>query len=87
MLYTLMLDSHGSTDPCKLDRDFHTLEGLFDFLFDLSPDEGEFGYFVVHTTTESYFCDNMESLETLLNRYDPFYFERFIIFLVEGNEQ
>jgi hypothetical protein len=82
-----MLDSHGSTDPCELDRDFHTLEGLFDFLFDLSPDGEEIDYFVVHTSTESFFCSDMQSLEVLLNRYDPFYFERFVIYIVEGGEQ
>jgi hypothetical protein len=82
-----MLDSRDSAEPSKLDRDFETVEGLFDFLFDLSPSGEEIDYFVVHTSTESYFCHDMGSLETLLNRYDPFYFERFVIYIVEGGEQ
>jgi hypothetical protein len=86
MLYTLMVDDpHASTDACDLDREFWTLQGLMDYIYDLSPDGAEIEYFVVHTSTESYFCADMESLEWLLNRYDPFYFERFVIYIVEGN--
>ena len=83
MLYTLMLDSHGSTEPSGLDREFHTLEGLFDFLFDLSPDGEEIDYFVVHWSDESRFCWDLASLEQLLSSFDPMYFEHFVVFVVE----
>ena len=81
-----MVDSHGSPEPCELDREFHTMECLFDYLFDLSPSGEEIDYFVVHWSNCSAFCYSMESLEQFLSSFDPMFFERFVIFIVEEQQ-
>jgi hypothetical protein len=81
MMYTLMIDD-GSTDACDLDREFYTLQGMLDYIYDLSPDGREIDHFVVHWSDESRFCWDLVSLESFLDHFDPLFFEHFAIFVV-----